>query len=65
MEGTPENVERELLTLLWRLMGERDELPLEWSDQRDQIDLQIVRCLALLALVRNPPEEPDEDQTTP
>jgi hypothetical protein len=60
MEGTPENVERELLDLLWRLMHDRDELPPETSDARDQIDLQIVRCLALLALVRNPPVEPEQ-----
>lgn len=58
MEGTPENVERELLDLLWRLMGQRDELHEVETDARDQIDLQIVRCLALLALVRNA-EEPD------
>lgn len=58
MEGTPENVERELLDLLWRLMGQRDELHEVETDARDQIDLQIVRCLALLALVRNA-EQPD------
>lgn len=60
MEGTPGDVERELLSLLWRLMHDRDELPSEWSDARDQLDLQIVRCLALLALVRNPPVETDD-----
>jgi hypothetical protein len=59
MEGTPGDVERQLLDLLWRLMHDRDligEKP-AFADERtqsklDQLDLQIVRCLALLALVR-------------
>ena len=65
MEGKPESVERELLDLLWRLMHERDELHELEGDARDQLDLQIVRCLALLALVRNPPAPDAEGQTTP
>jgi hypothetical protein len=59
MEGTPGDVERELLDLLWRLMHDRDALaadpPADYErfvSARDQFDLQIVRCLSLLALVR-------------
>jgi hypothetical protein len=69
MEGTPGDVERELLDLLWRLMHDRDLIDLKppFADERtksklDQLDLQIVRCLALLALVRQDPPPPrDED----
>ena len=59
MEGQREDVERELLDLLWRLMHDRDLLDESsfaerelFVGARDQLDLQIVRCLALLALVR-------------
>ena len=59
MEGTTGDVERELLDLLWRLMHERDCLDdssfvtrEHYVAATDQLDLQIVRCLALLALVR-------------
>lgn len=59
MEGQREDVERELLDLLWRLMHDRDLLDESSFAERelfvsakDQLDLQIVRCLALLALVR-------------
>jgi hypothetical protein len=57
------DVEQELLSLLWRLMHDRDLKVGLWphpnereQDTLDQIDLQIVRCLALLALVRQQPE---------
>lgn len=69
MEGTPGDVERELLDLLWRLMRDRDLIDGKppFLDERtqsklDQLDLQIVRCLALLALVRQSgPPSRDED----
>lgn len=65
MEGNGGSVERELLDLLWRLMHEREEMHELDTDALDQVDLQIVRCLALLALVRNPPASDAEGQTTP
>jgi hypothetical protein len=59
--------EAELLRLLWQLMHDRDLKSGLWPHPNereqstlDQIDLQIVRCLALLALVRQEPEEPPD-----
>ncbi len=56
--------EAELLNLLWKLMREREVLavtPADDAERRqhalDQCDLQIVRTLALLALVRTGPEK--------
>ncbi len=55
--------EAELLNLLWKLMHEREVLataptadPERRNSALDQCDLQIVRTLALLALVRTGPE---------
>jgi hypothetical protein len=59
MVGDPEGSEAELLHLLWSLQHRRHALDMQVTDDRerwqstvDQNELQIVRCLALLALVR-------------